>query len=71
MLVHLDRSVFDRDSLTFKNKYVLNPFIFWGQLTDPPHLVTIHIQDIIVKLGYSKAEQIFHFFQYPNIVEST
>jgi hypothetical protein len=54
----------------FKKKKVVNPFIFWGQLTDPPDMVTIGIDDIIVKLAHSKQE-VFHFYQYPNTVEST
>jgi hypothetical protein len=65
--VYIDRG----DSLTFKKKYVFNPFIFQGQLTDPPHLVTIDIQYITVKIAYSKVENVFHFFQYPNTAEST
>ena len=64
--VHIDR----HDSFTFKTKNVVNPFIFYGQLTDPPHMVTVHIDAIVVKLAHSKQE-IFHFYQYPNTVEST
>jgi hypothetical protein len=59
------------DSITYKNKYIVNPFIFWGQLTDPPHLITIDIQDILVKIAYSKVKDTFHFYQYPNTAEST
>ncbi len=44
-----------------KNKRLVNPFIFWGQLSDPPNMVTIPIDDIIVKLAYSKQDT-FHFF---------
>ena len=33
-------------------------------------MVTIHIDDIIVKLAYNK-QDIFHFFQFPNTVDST
>ena len=58
------------DSLTFKSRNIINPFIFFGQLTDPPHLVTVHIDDILVKIAYTK-QDIFHFFQFPNTVEST
>jgi hypothetical protein len=60
-----------RDSLTFKKKHIVNPFIFQGYLTDPPNLITIDIQDILVKIAHSKVDNIFHFFQYPNTVEST
>ncbi|CAF3153953.1 unnamed protein product [Rotaria sp. Silwood2] len=63
-------SIDQQDSFTFKKKTVVNPFIFWGQLSDPRNMVTIPIDDIIVKLAYSK-QDIFHFFQFPNIVEST
>ena len=59
-----------RDSFAFKKKIVVNPFIFWGQLSNPPNMVTVPIDDIIVKLAYSK-QDIFHFFQFPNTVEST
>ena len=59
-----------RDSFTFKKKIVVNPFIFWGQLSNPSNMVTIPIDDIIVELAYSK-QNIFHFFQFPNTVEST
>jgi hypothetical protein len=64
--VHIDR----QDPFTFKSKHVTNPFIFWGHLTDPPQMTTVHLRDIIVKLAYSKQEA-FHFYQYPNTVEST
>lgn len=57
-------------SFTCSNKHVLNPFIFWGNLTDPPEIMTVHLKDIIVKIAYSKQEA-FHFYQYPNTVEST
>jgi hypothetical protein len=60
-----------RDSFTFKKKYIVNPFVFWGQLTDPPDLVTIRIEDVIVKLAYNKDDNNFHFFKFPNTVEST
>jgi hypothetical protein len=63
-------SVDRRDSFIFKTKNVVNPFRFWGELTDPPNMVTIPIDDIIVKLAYNKQES-FHFFQFPNTVEST
>ena len=53
-----------------QKKIVVNPFIFWGQLSNPPNMVTIPIDDIIVKLAYSK-QDIFHFFQFPNTVKST
>jgi hypothetical protein len=59
-----------QDSLMFKNKNVINPFIFWGHLTDPPQMLVVHFNDIIVKLAYSKQET-FHFYRYPNVVEST
>ncbi|CAF4644078.1 unnamed protein product [Rotaria socialis] len=59
-----------RDFLSIKKKNVVNPFIFWEQLTDPPHIVRIDINDITVKLAHSK-QDIFHFFQFPNTVEST
>jgi hypothetical protein len=65
-MVRIDR----RDSFTFKKRNVINPFMFWGQPTDPPHLVTVRIDNIIVKLAYSE-QDIFHFFQFPNTVEST
>ncbi len=64
--VHIDRY----DSFVFKNKHVINPFIFWGNLTDPPQMKTVHLRDVIVKLAHSKQEA-FHFYQYPNTVEST
>ena len=40
------------DSVTVNKKRVANPFIFWGQLSCPPVLMTIGIQDIIVKLAH-------------------
>ena len=43
-----------RVSFTFKKKIVVNPFIFWGQLSNLPNMVTISIDEIIVKLAYSK-----------------
>ena len=60
-----------QDSFTLKNKHVVNPFIFWGRLTDPPHRLIINIQDIIVKIAYNKQDEVFHLFQFPNTVEST
>jgi hypothetical protein len=62
--------IYRHGSLTFKKKNIVNPFIFSGQLTEPAHLIKIHIYDIIVKLAYRK-QDIFHFFQFPNTVEST
>ena len=59
-----------QDSSTYNNKHVMNPFIFWGNLTDPPELMTVHLKDTIVKVAYSK-QKVFHFYQYPNTVEST
>ena len=64
--IHIHRQA----SFTFKNKKIINPFIFWGDLTDPPQMITVHLNDIFVKLAYSKQEM-FHFYQYPNVVEST
>lgn len=64
--VRVDR----HDSLIIKKKCVINPFIFWGKLTDPPNLITIHIDNIIIKLAHSK-QDIFHFYQFPNSIEST
>ncbi|CAF1410154.1 unnamed protein product [Adineta ricciae] len=61
----------NHDSLKLKNKQIMNPFIFWGKLTNPHRLVTIHAQDIITKLAYNKIGDVFQFFRYPNIVEST
>ena len=40
-----------RDSFTFKKKIIVNPFRFWGQLANPPNMVTIPVDDIIVKLA--------------------
>lgn len=65
--VHIER----QDTFTFKKKRVINPYIFWGKLTVPPTLMTIQIQDIVVKIAYSNAGTMFHFFQYPNTTEST
>ncbi|CAF1532838.1 unnamed protein product [Adineta ricciae] len=48
-LVHINRW----DSLTFKKKCIVNPFIFWGQLTKPPELKTIDVHDIDVKIAYN------------------
>lgn len=48
----------------------MNSFIFWGELTDPPNMATIHIDNIIVKLAHSK-QDMFHFFQLLNTVDST
>ena len=64
--IHIDRY----DSLIFKKKKIRNPFVFCGQLTDPPDMVIIHMDDIIVKLAYNK-QDVFHIFQFPNVVEST
>jgi hypothetical protein len=58
------------DSFIYNNKHVINPFIFWGNLTDPPEIMTVHLKDILVKVAYSKQDA-FHFYQYPNTVEST
>ncbi|CAF1535124.1 unnamed protein product [Adineta ricciae] len=65
--VHIDQ----HDAFTLGNKHIVNPFVFWRRLTHPPGLVTINIEDIIVKIAYSKVKNIFHFYQYPNNVEST
>ena len=59
------------DSVTINKKRVVNPFIFWGQLSCPHVLMTIGIQDIIVKLAHRAEKSIIHFFQCPNTVEST
>ena len=59
------------DSVTVNKKRLVNPFIFWGQLSCPPVLMTNGIQDIIVKLAHRTEKSIIHFFQYPNTVEST
>ena len=59
------------DSVTVKKKRVVNPFIFWGQLSSPPVLMTIGMQDIFVKLAHRTEKSIIHFFQYSNIVQST
>ncbi len=64
--VNIDR----QGSFTYNNKHVMNPFIFRGNLTDPPEMMTVHLKDIIVKVAHSKQEA-FHFYQYPNTVEST
>ena len=58
------------DSFTCSNKHVMNPFIFWGNFTYPPEIMTIHLKDIILKIANSKQEA-FHFYQYPNTVGST
>ena len=63
--------IISHDSLTLKKKCVINPFIFWGKLTNPPQLIIIPIEHIIVKLAYKKEKDLFHFFQFPNTVEST
>ena len=65
--VHVDQ----HDSLTLNGKHIINPFIFWGQLTDPPRLQTIHIQVIMLKIAYTTAKDIFHFYRYPNTAEIT
>ncbi|CAF0821809.1 unnamed protein product [Didymodactylos carnosus] len=59
-----------RDSFTFKIKCVINPFIFWGQPTDPSQLVTTHVEDVIVKVACRKEEELFHFSQFPSTVGS-
>jgi hypothetical protein len=53
------------DLVTVNKKRVVNPFIFWGQLSCPPVLMTIGIQDTIVKLAHRTEKSIIHFFQYP------
>ena len=58
------------DSLIIKNEKIINPFMFWGELTVPPVIVIAHIDQIIVKLAYNQQDG-FHFFQFPNTVEST
>ncbi|CAF3780834.1 unnamed protein product [Rotaria socialis] len=63
--------IIQRDSLTCKNKRAINPFIFSGQPTDPPQFVLIPVEHIIAKLAYKKEANQFHFFQYPNTVQST
>ena len=60
----------EHDSLIIKNEKVINPFMFWGKLTVPPVTVIAHIDQIIVKLAYNQQDG-FHFFQFPNTVEST
>jgi hypothetical protein len=64
-------NISSRDTLKLQDKQITNPFIFWGKLKNPPHLITIHEKDIIAKLAYSKKDEVFHFFRYPNTVEST
>jgi hypothetical protein len=59
------------DYLILKKKRFINPFIFWGKQTQPPELTTIDLNSIIVKLAYRKDRDLFHFFQFPNTVEST
>ncbi|CAF3393914.1 unnamed protein product [Rotaria socialis] len=60
-----------RDSLILKGRCIINPFIFWGHLTDTPKFVIISLEHIIVKLAYRRENDLFHFFQFPNTVEST
>ena len=59
------------DSVTVNKKRLVNLLIFWGQLSCPTVLVTIGIQDIIVKLAHRTEKSIIHFFQYRHTVEST
>ena len=40
------------DSVTVNKKRVVNPFIFWSQLSCPSVLVTMGMQNIIVKLAH-------------------
>ncbi|CAF2096875.1 unnamed protein product [Rotaria magnacalcarata] len=68
-LIHTVR-IERRDTLVINKKKLVNSFMFWGQLTNPPNMVMVHINDIVVKLAHSK-QDIFHFFRYPNTVEST
>jgi hypothetical protein len=49
------------------HKVYINPFIFWGNLADPPQIMAVHLKDII---AHSKQE-VFDFYQYSNTVEST
>jgi hypothetical protein len=65
--VSIDR----QDSMKWNKSIFLNPFTFWGKLTDPPNLLTISRRDIVVKLAYKEEAICFAFFQYPNTVEST
>ena len=44
---------------------------FWGHSTDFPKFVLTTLKNIIVKLAYKKEDDLFHFFQFPNTVEST
>ena len=53
------------DSVTVNKKRVVNPFIFWGQLSCPSVLVTIGMQDIIVKLAHRTEKSIILFFSTP------
>ncbi|CAF1233917.1 unnamed protein product [Adineta ricciae] len=69
VIIHCVR-VAKQDSFIFKGKTIVNPYVFFGQLSNPPHLEIINLHDIIIKLAYSKQET-FHFFQFPNTSEST
>ena len=60
-----------RDSLICNGKCVINPFIFWGHLRNFPRLAVIPFEHVVVKLGYKKEKDFFHFFQFPNTAEST
>ena len=52
-------------SVIVNKKRVVNPFIFWGQLSCPAVLMTIGIQDIIVKLAHRTEKSIILFFSTP------
>ena len=60
-----------RDSLILPGRCIINPYIFWGHSTDFPKFVLTPLKNIIVKLAYKKEGELFHFFQFPNTVEST
>lgn len=59
------------DRINIKKRTVVNPFIFWGRLTNPPRIKIVCIDGVLTKLAYRRESTVFHFFHFPNTVEST